>query len=164
MLFTASTLESAVATAAKLPGVVSIDHYHIDTTGRIVVTLCPDYQGDTYTSEWEATTGAALKSLFGSVEDSGPSEDGSGTEWWSFAARMAVVPHQVTVTHDGYEAHLDPDGAVTITDDEGHVLGTGRWDGDSIVDCGAILGDDQDEADATYEALDDLLRDAIEAA
>ena len=36
--------------------------------------------------------------------------------------------------------------------------GTGRIDdGGYIVDCSAILGDDQDESDATYEAIEDAI-------
>lgn len=41
---------------------------------------------------------------------------------------------------------------------DGVVVGHGRWTDDhEIVDCPAILGDDQDDSDETYEALAEAL-------
>ena len=46
---------------------------------------------------------------------------------------------------------------VTI-DRDGVWAGDGRWTDDcEIVDCPAVLGDDQDSSDGTYEALCDAL-------
>lgn len=46
---------------------------------------------------------------------------------------------------------------VTITKD-GVWVGDGKWtDDDEIVDCPAVLGEDQDASDETYEALCEAL-------
>lgn len=63
----------------------------------------------------------------------------------------------VTVTENDYTVTvmLDADGRCELSDDEGHVLGSGRWDGGSLVDCPVDLGD------SMYEAIDEALSETV---
>lgn len=70
------------------------------------------------------------------------------------------TPTTVTVTDPTPESNytvtvdMDATGRCCMTDDEGHILGEGRWDGSSMVDCAVDLGD------RFYEAIDEALSEA----
>lgn len=67
---------------------------------------------------------------------------------------------QITTSEDvTYRATLSPDGAVSIDRQEPGMwlwAGDGKWDGASIADCSADLGDE------AYEMLDEALSDEAE--
>lgn len=68
-----------------------------------------------------------------------------------------------TANAAGYIITLVGD-VVSICRESGEWAGTGRWEDGRIVDCPARLGDDPDESERIYEALEDALQDEIDEA
>jgi hypothetical protein len=72
----------------------------------------------------------------------------------------------IKVTHHGITYTLDldlEDGSIRIFQ-AGRYVGSGEWNGHSIVDCPAYLGHDlydDRQSDEVYDALDAALRDSL---
>lgn len=75
-------------------------------------------------------------------------------------ASVTVGGVEYTATMHGHTVSVSQsvDPSTGRSDGRAYSVGDGRWDGSSIVDCGADLGDE------VWEALDEALSDAIEAA
>ncbi len=67
-----------------------------------------------------------------------------------YVAKLDALTLSVRISQD-----VDPSAGQR--DGRSYHVGTGRWDGSSIVDCGADLGDD------VYEAIDAAISQAIES-
>jgi hypothetical protein len=75
------------------------------------------------------------------------------------------TPRTITATAEGYSVALDTETrTVTICRESGEWAGDGRWEDGRIVDCAARLGDDPDESERIYEALEDALGDELDEA
>ena len=70
-----------------------------------------------------------------------------------------------TKTVSGAVVVASIDGGRVIIEQDGAQVGAGKWDGRRIVDCSARLGAaNGSETDATFDALDAALVDAVEEA
>lgn len=67
---------------------------------------------------------------------------------------MEIITAPIVHNAQSYIAALSEEGIVGITDGESRHVGSGRWDGDRIVDCDARLGDTHEETKELYEALE----------
>lgn len=74
-----------------------------------------------------------------------------------FSATVDSVEYVGTYDTDTSQVTLSQsvDPLTGATDGHAYSVGSGRWDGESIVDCGADLGDE------VYDALDEALSDAL---